>query len=427
MYGITEEDKIFIDKKIEDQTNFLKKYVFDVAGGQFSLLDSNMTANISPEKYFSEVNNRVNTLFNYSKAKGLKPVFVTLTAPSELHYTGKKGLYCPYTKDKLFDYGEGLKSINPHDTAIYLSVLWAKFLRLSILRKLKKQTGESMVYLRVYEPHKSAVPHLHAMLFIPQNFIIPLKKKFKQYFSNFGISKQATDFRYTWHNNAGGAVAYIIKYINKTFKNAKEGFMSDEAYYFVKHRIIRFLTSRTLVPLSVYRKIKHDETARDLLDVSYEYKEGAITRLFGDTSIIHIRFCQDEKEYYDYLLYQKNFNISNQISSTKQLYAQTPSQWHNKKKEIPVYLDDKLVAIRDNKIVFYKTPVLKMTDYDLYFYFHDLDIDTCDLNHYGNVKNELIKRGLINDEILPLSAYSSFLNIFFPVLADVLALQPGKQ
>ncbi|NOQ32457.1 MAG: hypothetical protein GQ570_15215 [Helicobacteraceae bacterium] len=38
-------------------------------------------------------------------------------------------------------------------------------------------------------------------------------------------------------------------------------------------------------------------------------------------------------------------------------------------------------------------------------YYENLDIDRVDTQHFGYCKNELISRGLIDDEILPLSDY----------------------
>ena len=81
---------------------------------------------------------------------------------------------------------------------------------------MKKELGHGIIYFRVYEPHKSGVPHLHAMLFLPFDYILDIKKKFFEYFTDkvkWGNNKKSLDFRYTWYKSEGGAVAYIIERI----------------------------------------------------------------------------------------------------------------------------------------------------------------------------------------------------------------------
>ena len=426
MYGITEDQKIYIDEKIERNKNYLKNFTFDIDGNQFNLLDSDMNANISPKKYFSEVNNRVNTLFNYAKTEGLKPIFLTITAPPELHPYSKTDAspYSILTKQRQFKYdGMNYKDINPHDTSLYLSDLWAKFLRLSIFKKLKKQYGKNMIYLRVYEPMKSGVPHIHAMIFVPHSFVIPLKKKYKEYFGKYGIKQ--LDYRYTWHNQAGGAVAYILKYINKTFKNAKEDIMTEEAYYFAIHRIRRFITSQTLIPLKYYRKIKHIERLQDLKYTTELYNSGVINHYFNGHCIMEM-YIDDDYETSERVIYRKDPNLSFALASKKfdletqryrkhtkkdielnsfvyrpyDEYEQIPTKWTKRDsvKPLEVNIDGTEYLYSNKRLSRPSIDYSKMSHYDLLAYFNNLDIETVDLNHYGHINNLLYKMGLVDIE-----------------------------
>ena len=85
MYGITKKDKKRIDKKIQGQKDFLQNFSVEIGDKQHTMLDSCYSANLNPKKYFAEMNNRVNSIFGYTKDAGLKPVFVTLTAPAKFH------------------------------------------------------------------------------------------------------------------------------------------------------------------------------------------------------------------------------------------------------------------------------------------------------------------------------------------------------
>lgn len=178
---------------------------------------------------------------------------------------------------------------------------------------MKSDTGHNLIYFRVYEPHKSGVPHMHAMLFLPSEYILKIKKRFYKYFNDFGTNKQAIDFKYNFYNKddkghlTGGAIAYIMKYITKTFSNEDSNTSDDAVYWYIKHRIRRFLSSRTLAPLILYRKIRHDfkNMKNDYLYITQKYQIGQIQRLFNDTLFIINRFNIDTEDYEDEILYKK--------------------------------------------------------------------------------------------------------------------------
>jgi hypothetical protein len=178
---------------------------------------------------------------------------------------------------------------------------------------MKTDTGHNLIYFRVYEPHKSGVPHMHAMLFLPNEYILKVKKRFYKYFSDFGTNKKAIDFKYTFYNKddkgnlTGGAIAYIMKYITKTFSNEDSDTTDDAVYWYIKHKVRRFLSSRTLAPLILYRKIRHDfkNMENDYLYITKKYQIGQIQRLFNDTVFTINRFDPNTEEYDDIILYKK--------------------------------------------------------------------------------------------------------------------------
>ena len=208
-----------------------------------------------------------------------------------------------------------------------------------------------MIYIRVYEPHKSGVPHLHAMIFIPKQYLKEVRAKFFEHFTKYKIKKIALkfidrfDYSTKYDDGAAGAIAYILKYMNKTFKSAKDDLMSDEAYYFAYHGIRRFITSQTLIPLWIYRKIKHNEDTRDLYKLTKAYKGGNIYTSFNKEYITQrymntnrIVYSSDDIEYHqeikERVIYQKNYFISAQFKTSKIIYDDVPSSWTKRKKHI---------------------------------------------------------------------------------------------
>ena len=407
MYGITQNDITNIDNKILRQKIFLSVGVLDIAGSSKSLLENTYSANLNPKKYFAEINNRVNTMFNNAKDKGLKPVFVTLTAPTKYHRR----------------YEDGTLVIDPNETAKDLTQIWNKFTNLQVFQRMKRELGHGLVYFRVYEPHKSAVPHLHAMIFIPVNYILEVKKKYKEYFSSssWGANKKAIDFKYTWYKEGGGAVGYIMKYITKTFKDEDTNTVQHAVYWYIKHKVRRFLSSQNLTPLFMYRKIRHyfkDKYKDDYNIVSHKKDAGVIYKSFEDTQICYMFYNHDTGEVEEIILWSKNTDLMLKKRREKELeYIISKNQRDNLKyikplsklKPLVVEIDGiKKFVFSATKNKFAELPVVpsKLKSYQLYSYFkklEDIPVENLNIQHYLITKNEMIKRGLLMGKIQPLN------------------------
>ncbi len=394
MYGITKEDIQYLDTKVKNQKDFILKYLSDFDFGENkTALDFTYSANLNPDKYFAEMNNRINSIFDYAKELNLYPVFVTLTAPSKYHKI-----------DRL-----GQLKINPNQTAKDLTQIFNRFTSLNVFRELKKETGNSLMYFRVYEPHKTSVPHLHAMLFLPKEYILKVKNKYYEYFTDkvkWGNNKKSIDFKYTWYNSAGGAVAYIMKYVTKTFKNTNDKSIQYASYWYMKHNIRRFCCSRNLkLPITVYRKVRHFFTSNSsYFDVSEKYRDNLIKRIFNDNTYSYMRYNLDTQQVDEVILWEKNAEsvIHKRIKSNttfKLLYKK-----HEYKKALDVYINEfEKYTFSDTQSKFILLPVVasKLKDYQLEKYFFELNQDSSlsDSLHFKIAKNEMIKRGFLNNEI----------------------------
>lgn len=402
MYGIDKDDIKALDKKLLRQKQFLSFGTLDIEGSERKLIECTYSANINPKKYFAEVNNRVNTIMNITTALGLSPVFVTITAPSKYH---KKDI-------------NGNLLIDPNETAKALTQIFNDFTNTSIFKKIRKEYERGFHYIRTYEPHKSGVPHLHAMLFLPQKYIKALEIKFTEYFTNkerWGNNSKSLKYIYKFEGSFKGAVSYIMKYILKTFKNEDDKEIQYSSYWFLKHRIRRFLSSRSLIPLGVYRKIRHYFKSRgiykDLEHATKLYHSNAIYYDYDGSTIDHdepllnkdrinIRYLDpNEGEIKDAIMYEKKAKVSlgaivsNKTNRIKLDYKQV--QELKEKHSFKTNISTKVIK-----------PVAQMSDYELFYYFQSVDhFPTCnsDLHKYLIAHNEMIQRELMNGEIQALT------------------------
>lgn len=417
MYGITKEDIQVIDIKLEEQRKYITSRFFDFGDESKSALEFTYSANLNPKKYFAEMNNRINSIFDYAKELNLKPVFCTITAPSKYH--------------KCFEDGDkrGQLIINPNETAKELTQIFNKFTNLRIFQRMKKQLGHGLIYFRVYEPHKSGVPHLHAMLFVPMDYILDIKKKFYDYFTNkvkWGNNRKSLDFKYTWYNSAGGAIAYIMKYVTKTFKNENDKSTQYASYWYIKHNIRRFLCSRTLAPLTIYRKIRYffKNQKNDYLKVTELIKNNQIHRLFENTTYSYMRFNYETGEIEDITVWQKNTDLI--LRSRIKLNTTFKLEYKKKeyKKALSVFVNDFVKYVHSetlNKFVLLPVIPSKLKDYQLNNYYRILentDIDSLDLVHFELVKNEMIKRGFLNQTPTNLNEFIKDFN-FNPFMSSI--------
>ncbi len=430
MYGLTTSDYINIDKKLELQKAFIKNRVFEFGDESKSVLDFTYSANLNPNKYFAEMNNRINSIFEYTKELNLKPIFCTITAPSKYHQTDKN--------KKLL--------ISPNQTAKDMTQIFNKFTNLQIFQKMKKIYNHGLIYFRVYEPHKSGVPHLHAMLFVPKDYILPIKNKFFEYFTNkvkWGNNKKSLDFKYTFYNKnamgdlTGGAIAYMIKYITKTFKNERNE-THKAWYWYIKNRVIRFLSSRTLASLEVYRKIRYffKNLPNSYLYVSKLIRNNQIQKLFENTTYNYMRVNYESGEIEDITVWQKNTDL---ILRSRIKTNQTITLKYNKKEykeALKVFVSDfekYLYSDKLNKFVLMPVIPARLSNYQLNNYYISLlkNIDSVDLNHFGIVKNEMIKRDLLQDDYLNPALYNNsfdFIKYDIPIsLIDCNILQQKEE
>lgn len=250
-YGLTADDFQSVKTKLHKQAQFLKNtYLYDKSTCTPIPLDKIIVSTYhNPQRYYGEIQNRINTLVDIAQEKGLKPVFMTLTLPSEYH--PKKEIRLANGKTKTVD-NKKYNGMSPREST---KILTRMFARLRHDRSLKDIGKHQRDYFRVNEPHKDGTPHTHILMFLPEERIPRVIKAFKHLFDSKAndIQKITDDIK--------NATAYVMKYINKTLPLSKQKDLSEKDEYlnawYSHHRIVRFNSSRTLAPLALYRLVRH--------------------------------------------------------------------------------------------------------------------------------------------------------------------------
>jgi hypothetical protein len=179
-----------------------------------------------------------------------------------------------------------------------VKALTKRFARLRNDRALRDIEKDNRMYFGVNEPHQSGTPHTHILYYIPKESVKRVISAFRRLFPQKGNDIQ---------NNLRNAVAYVMKYINKTLPKSKSDKLSKKDRYlnawYSHHRVTRFSSSRTLALLYLYRLLHHRYSLRALTKLR---KDGRL-RVFSpvdDLNKIAEIFEGEE------LIYMKNENYT---------------------------------------------------------------------------------------------------------------------
>lgn len=288
-YGLTKMQVEATEKKLALQKSFLNQSILydKLSGNMIPLSDLVISANHSPHRYYSEVQNRVNTLIGEAERKELVPLFMTITLPSEYH---------PFKlHNKTLVRNPKFNGTPPREAVKALTKRFAKLRNDRALRDIGK---ENRIYYRVNEPHKSGTPHTHILYYVPKESVNRVISAFKRLYG-----EQGNDIRFDLRN----AGAYVMKYINKTLPKAKSGKLSKKDKYlnawYSQYGITRFSSSRTLAPLYLYRLLYKRYSLRALTKIHKSHQLRVFRPIDDLNKIVEI-FDGEE------LVYMKNENFT---------------------------------------------------------------------------------------------------------------------
>lgn len=440
MYGLKEKDLKQIQKKHEVQRDYLDNHNFVTQSGQVkSLLDVSFSANHS-KRYYSEIINKINTINDIIATEEIEyqSIFITVTLDGFFR-DFLKGNFDRFLKKSYSD--KELNEIIPNndrfgnlrdkiknkekftikDLYNILNFQLYRFQSSGQYRKIKKD-GYKAHYIRVCEPHKKdGVPHLHLMLYVPKQYLESLKKTYITYFpapQNVKPLNKSNDGQlngFQWEIKS--APAYILKYIFKSFLDVENENELDylQAWY-IKHRILRVVTSHSLVPAWVYRKIAPLE--KDWHYIT-DIRNNFISEWSKEDDYIRLEDEYNRTLEYNkgiYKLYYKD-RVIKEFGTLKEdkpvdVNATINLKYKKRIKEPKIIIDGKPFILENETLIpAYKIkPIIYRTNIDLYHTYRQLEnknIESIDLNYYALIKNELIRRNQIQGDILSPNEYNS--------------------
>lgn len=425
-YDITPDDRIFIDKKLKYQTDFLKNNQIIInEETKISLFDISMSANVRPDKYLAEISNRVDAFKKYCENSAFTlPVFLTMTPdtrykPCRVVKTKKEGYYI-LADNKNFTGGSKHFVIECRDD---IQNKFRKFLNDRIFRDIKNKYKERAPHFSSYEPFVDGALHKHTLFFIPPEFLTRFTARFHHYFNDV-----QRDIKTVFDEDVGGVSAYILKYILKSFRNSQTGELSDEGYWYAKHGLSRFSSARVLLPLYIWRSVRSSD--RSYLELTNDYRDGNLkitisakhhSHHYKEFKRSNFNLAQVDHHQYDhnnvYIGYQTLYTRSSDTFDIESVenYAPAPASINH---EIIYSVFPFEVTINNQSFSYdgfnlhkSSVPIPYRSSLDLYSYYQTLDIETVNLQHYHYVKNELKRRGILggiienlNDAISPISS-----------------------
>lgn len=430
-YGLTEYDLNVCKEKIKNQKEYLEKNGLVTAHGQFlTLMDLSFSANHS-QRYYAQLANKINTMENIALNEGLHANFLTMTLDG-FYRDLLKGDYKRFNAFKQAKRDKILKSVPDNDKLGFIRFKMSQEEKLTIkdlynilnyqmlqfrssssFKNLRKN-NQKYIYIKTAEPHKDGVPHFHMMLFIPKDFVGSFKKDFKRFFiapqnskpQKDGFKKNIPDTLQGFQTDIKSASAYIMKYINKSFLDIKSGKELDYLNaWFIKHRIMRCVTSRSVLPQWVYQKCAIFEKdwgyLTDILNSPDNHsewnKELNCFWIYDNWSDREIVYQQGQLSIYTS---GKLINRSGEVLYKPYIMAseeKTPNTWTKKKYPIPNYYLGKNIPFTKH--------ITQMKDYELQTYHDRFDIENDSYVKYLSIKNLMIDRGLLLDKKYNLDSF----------------------
>lgn len=436
MYGLTKEDLEYIKTKHDYQKKYLENNYFVTANGQVkTLLDVSHSANHS-ERYYSEMQNKLNTIQDFINTQievNYVPIFLTITLDGFFRgfLYGDFSKYYPGVHKKLIPNNERFgflqdkiikkEKFTIKDLYNCLNFQWLRFLNSNVFKQFKKDNIK-IHYIKTAEPHKKdGVPHFHLLVYCPSNKVELLKEYYKRYFpapQNIRKLKKGSNDLKGFQTDLYSPLGYILKYVLKSFRDVKNEAEIDylQAWY-IKNRILRIVTSHSTVPMWVYRKLLPLE--KDLYNLNFTFKENltlcewskeddyiSITNEHGRT----LQYNQGQ-----YKLFYHDGKIIKESGEKKEfqkpIFKKIELKYKKKIKQPKIIIEGQFYKQIDNHLVKlnYTKPINYRTNLELYQEYKKLNtnIDSVNLKYYAIIKNELINRQFIDEDLISPNLYNT--------------------
>lgn len=185
-----------------------------------------------------------------TKEEDLEPIFITLTNPSQYHpfITSKD-------KTKFVGLNPNFNFLNLEDSVDESYNNVNKIFR-EFYKNVKKRENKSMKFIKMIEPHRSLICHLHRILYIKKGTYLNVEEKFNRIKEKFELEQCKLE-RLT--DSKGSS--YIIKYLLKN--NKTEDIRKFDGYK-KNHNIRIFTMSNLPLSTSIFKKLYYSNKELNL-------------------------------------------------------------------------------------------------------------------------------------------------------------------
>lgn len=274
-------------KKEKQQQNFIKKKQSLKNTTTGEILNLKYSFDSKQKEYIKTIEQKVNALVSIATSQMLSQIFITLTLPSKYHpyKTLKNGRNI---KNKNFSF----KNINDAITEGYKEL---KNIYRVFYKRLKNNTKD-IYFIRVTEPHKSLVPHMHVLLFVKKAQIDKTKKIFFKVCNENKLKRVEFDESLI-NENINNAVGYIMKYILKTLNSNDQFFKRWIDGWRRKYKIRACEMSKLPISIEVYKKLYYNLSPdlKENIQKEIELKSQSFFEYFINNTEVHQIIYEKEK------------------------------------------------------------------------------------------------------------------------------------
>ncbi len=275
-------------EKEKQQQNFIKKKQSLKNTTTGEILNLKYSFDSKQKEYIKTIEQKVNALVSIATSQMLSQVFITLTLPSKYHpnKTLKNGTTI---NNEIFSF----KNIND---AIHKGYKELKNIYRIFYKRLKSSTKD-IYFIKVTEPHKSLIPHMHVLLFVKKAQIDKTKRIFFKVCKENKLKRVEFD-ESLMNENINNAVGYIMKYILKTLNSNDQFFKRWIDGWRKKYKIRACEMSKLPISIEVYKKLYYNLSPdlKESIQKEIELKNQSFFEYFINNTEVHQIIYEKEKK-----------------------------------------------------------------------------------------------------------------------------------
>ena len=273
--------------KEKQQSNFLRNQqnLKNVKTGE--VLSLKYSFDFKQKEYVKTIEQKVNALVSIAIEQNLNPIFITLTVPSKFHpfKTLKNGVNVTNKNYKFVKLDDAIVEAYEELKTIYRTFY-----------KRLKNCSKNIYYIKITEPHKSLIPHMHILIFVENEHLSNTKKLFIKIYKEYKLQRVDYD-ESILNDNLHNAVGYIMKYVLKTLNSDNEFFKRWLDGWRKKYKIRACEMSNLPISVEVYKKLYYNlpKDLKESLQKEIESNNQSFFEYFIQNTEVH-QIIYSEKE-----------------------------------------------------------------------------------------------------------------------------------